>query len=466
VVDQLEAETRPSPPAPRIPPSRWGLALASAGCTGAVLISHKSAPPAVVVTLILLAAAASIELARREARRPGDVRPIAWTIAGLYLLAVTRPPRFATDIWSYTLVGRIVTAHHLNPYQTAPIELAHDPMLHYLHHTWSTGTTPYGPLFVLHSAFIALVSGTHPTLYRFLFQLVSAVAVAIALVLLWRTTRSTAAVALVGLNPVVAGSIVNGGHNDALLALGLLGSVLLLQHDRALVAGWVLCATVLVKITIGFAVLPLVLWTATRSGKRDVVRLLAPTACVALPVFLLVPGALHSMTSANSGVVTRLSVWNIPQRVTWFGLTNNPGVNFTTAGTIAAVLLAVFAAVLCRRQPDAGRGAATATAGWLVAAGYVLAWYTVMGLVVAALRPTDRITRWLAVQGGLITAAFLVPREDLSEMPVVGRVVLFWVPLALTIGFVWALVPLVRDARRLRRAPAATSDRTSPTATV
>jgi len=129
-------------------------------------------------------------------------------------------------------------------------------------------------------------------------------------------------------------------------------------------------------------------------------------------------------------------------------------------------VLSVGAAVLCRRQPDAGRGAATATAGWLVGAGYILAWYTVMGLVVAALRPTDRITRWLAVQGGLITAAFLIPREELTDMPVVGRAVMYWVPLALTIGFVWAVVPLVADARRLRRAAAATPDRTSPTATV
>src|SRR5262249_52418198 len=113
VVDQLEADTRPSLPSAPIQPPRWGLALTSAACTGAVLISHKTAPPAIVVTLILLAAAASIELARREAQRPGDVRSIAWTITGLYLLAVTRPPRFATDIWSYTMVGRIITAHHL-----------------------------------------------------------------------------------------------------------------------------------------------------------------------------------------------------------------------------------------------------------------------------------------------------------------------------------------------------------------
>jgi hypothetical protein len=430
-----------------------------------VLISHKSAPPAIVVALILLAAATSIELARREARSPGRLRPIAWTIAGLYALAIVRPPRFATDIWSYTMVGRILAVHHLNPYRTAPIQLEHDPMLHLLHHTWSTGTTPYGPLFVVHSGAVSLLSGTHPTLYRFFFQLSAAVAIGAALWLLWRTTHSTCAIALVGLNPAVAGSIVNGGHNDALIALGLLGSVLLLARGKALSAGWVLCATTLVKITIGFAALPLLVWTATRS-RRDVLRFLAPSVFVALPVILLVPGAYHSMTNANSAVVTRLSLMNIPQRVSWFGFVGKPGTTFTTAGTVVALALSVLAAFLCRRQPDAGRGAAASAAGWLVGAGYVLAWYTVMGLVVAAVRPTDRIARWLAVQGGLITAAFLVPREDLAQMPFVGRAVMFWIPFALAVAYVWALVPLARDAMSSRRAAdAPTPDRTSPTPT-
>ena len=125
-------------------------------------MSHRSAPPAVVVTLIVLAALGSIELARREAREPGDPRPIACTIAALFAVAVIRPPRFATDIWSYTMVGRILTVHHRNPYRVSPAR-RHDPLLHLLHHTWRSGTTPYGPLFVVHSALVALISGTHPT---------------------------------------------------------------------------------------------------------------------------------------------------------------------------------------------------------------------------------------------------------------------------------------------------------------
>jgi hypothetical protein len=96
-------------------PRRWPLAIAAAAGTGAVLLTHKSAPPAVTIALILFSTFASVELSRREAREPGDPRPIVATIVGLFALAVVRPPRFATDMWSYAMVGRTVAAHHLNP---------------------------------------------------------------------------------------------------------------------------------------------------------------------------------------------------------------------------------------------------------------------------------------------------------------------------------------------------------------
>jgi hypothetical protein len=459
VVDQLDVDVRPTP-ASTVLPGRWLLALATAACTGTVLLTRKSAPPAIVVTLILLAALGSIELARREARRPGSIRPIAAAITALYSLAVIRPPRFATDIWSYAMVGRVLVAHHLNPYRRSPASVSPDPILHLLHNTWRYGTTPYGPLFVVQSSLVSLVSGSHPLAYRVIFQLTAAVAIGVALWLLWRETHSTAAVALVGLNPEIAGSIINGGHNDSFVALGLLGIVLLLARGRSRPAGWLLAALVLVKVSIGFAVIPLVVWTATRYGKRGLLTMVGPSVVVAAPVMLLLPGALHSVTNANGGVVTRLAIWNIPARVSWLGLTNQPGVNFATAGMVLAFAIGGYGAVIGRREPDPGRGAAIGAAAWLVASGYVLAWYTVLALLVAALRPTDRLARWIALQGGIVTAAFLIPRGDLTKHPFLGHVVMFYVPLALVAGFAWALVPLVTGYRR-----GATPDRTSPIST-
>jgi len=254
---------------------------------------------------------------------------------------------------------------------------------------------------------------------------------------------------------------VNGAHNDATVALGLLGIVLLLKRGRVRPAGWLLGAVVLVKISIGFAVLPLAVWTATRYGRRGLLEFAGRAALLAGPVMLVIPGALHSVTNANGGVVTRMAIWNIPMRVSWIGLSHQPGVNFATVGMVAALGLGGFGAWLGRYEPDPGRGAAIGAGAWLVATGYVLAWYTVLGFLVAALRPNDRLTRWIALQGGLITAAFLIPRGDLDRFPVVGHVVMFYVPLTLAIGFGWAMIPLVTQYRRRGVTP----DRTSPIAT-
>jgi hypothetical protein len=445
-VQQLDVEPRPPHPITR--PRRWAQAIATAACTGAVIVAPKSIDPAIKVPLILLGTILAIDLSRREARDPGDPRPIVGAISGLFALAVVITPKFATDIWSFTIVGRTLAVHHLNPYRVAPAALAHDPLLPFLHVTWRSGTTPYGPLFVLHSALVALVSGTHPLLYRLAFQSTSAIAIGAALWLLWRANHSTASLALIGLHPVVAGSIVNGGHNDALLALALLGIVLLVARGRTVGAGWLLLAAMLVKVTMAYAIIPIAVWTATRHGRRAMFRFLAPTI-VGMPLMALIPGALHSMTAANSGVVTRLAVWNVFIRVSWLEIPGLHPSNYLTAGLIAVVVIIAIAALIGRRQSDPGPGAAVGAAGWLVGAGYVLAWYTVFGFVVSALRPTSRLARWFALQGGVITAAYLIPRDRLTTSPIVGTIVSVYVPLALAAAFVWALMEY----------------RTSPTAT-
>ena len=61
-------------------------------------------------------------------------------------------------------------------------------------------------------------------------------AVGAMLWLLWKRTRNPAVLAFVGLHPLLAISVVNGGHPDALVALGVLAGVLL-AIDRRPVAG-------------------------------------------------------------------------------------------------------------------------------------------------------------------------------------------------------------------------------------
>ena len=51
------------------------------------------------------------------------------------------------------------------------------------------------------------------------------------MMLVWRRTRHPAAVAIIGLNPLVVVSVVNGAHNDAWVGLLVLVGVLLVDRN-------------------------------------------------------------------------------------------------------------------------------------------------------------------------------------------------------------------------------------------
>ena len=62
---------------------------------------------------------------------------------------------------------------------------------------------------------VAPLAGDSATRTRLLYEATAALAVAGALVLVWRRTRSPAAIAWLGLNPVIGLELVNGGRNDS-----------------------------------------------------------------------------------------------------------------------------------------------------------------------------------------------------------------------------------------------------------
>lgn len=118
------------------------------------------------------------------------------------------------------------------------------------------------------SAVGSALAGGSPLVARLFHQLGAAVAVAVALGLVWRRTGSPAAVMLLGLNPLVILSVINGGHNDTLVGLGVLGAVLLAEKQRPMAAGLVLGMTTLIKITAILALPALLAWALYRFGRR------------------------------------------------------------------------------------------------------------------------------------------------------------------------------------------------------
>ena len=412
----------------------------SAGCTAAVIVWRPSLPALLSALLVFAAAILAIDLARREYHAPSAIAPIACVIAALFVVAVAIAPHFPTDIGSYAADGRMVAHYHENPYVVRPTAFSNDPLFSHI----ATSTAPYGPLFVGSAAVVSKVAGTDALRYRLAYQAAAALAIGAALVLLWRARRSTAAIVLVGLHPVVAGSIVNAGHNDAYVALALLVTVLAAQRRRFVLAGSLIAAAMLIKLTAGLALFPLVFWAAARGGRSAVLRIVAPTALVVLPLTFAVPGMLHSIRSANLGWVTRTSVWNIyPFRAPLLPRFGDGAV--TQLGLVA---IAVAVLVVSRSRLDLSDRVAGALTAWVVLSAYVMPWYTVWALPVAALHPRSPFTRVIAWQGAVVASAFLVTRSMLGNWAL--SFAFGWIaPLALLVAFVVAArAPADRLLRR------------------
>jgi alpha-1,6-mannosyltransferase len=420
----------------------------SAGCTAVVIVWRPSLPVLVSAFLVFVAAVLAMDLARREHHAPSPVAPIACVIVALFVVAVASAPHYPTDIGSYAADGRMIAHYHENPYAVPPTAFSNDPLFSHI----ATSTAPYGPLFVGSTAVVAEIAGADALGYRLAYQAAAALAIGAALVLLWRARRSTAAIVLVGLHPVVAGTIVNAGHNDAYVALALLAAVLTAERRRFVAAGSVVAVAMLIKLTAGLALVPLVVWAAARGGRSVVLRILAPTALVVVPVTFAVPGMLHSIRSANLGWVTRTSVWNIyPFRAP---LLPRFGDGAVTQLGLVAIAVAVF--VVSRIKRDLSDRVAGALTAWLVLSAYVMPWYTVWALPVAALHPRSPLTRLVAWQGAVVASAFLVTRSMLGNWPL--SFAFGWIaPLILLVAFVAAVRTRQQDESKVAATAAGTA---------
>jgi alpha-1,6-mannosyltransferase len=440
--------TRELPPVQRDgPPVDRGRALEAAVCasaTAVVIAWRPELPVLLSAALVLGAAMLAIDLAHREHETPSSALPFVFAIAALLVVAVARAPNFPTDVRSYAADGRIIAHYHLSPYLVRPGRFPGDPLFARI----PNSTAPYGPLFIAQAALVAKIVGTTVLWSRLAYQATAALAIAAALALLWRATRSTAAIVLVGLHPVVAGTIVNGGHNDALVGLALLAAVLVARRMRYVTAGAIVAGAALVKITAGIALVPMALWAATKGGRRAVFAIAGASILVVVPVVLAVPGLSASIRSANLGLVTRTSVWNVDP----FRAPLLPGFGDGMVTQLGLVLVGLAVLRVASGRYDLGDRVAGCLAAWLVLSAYVMPWYTLWALPVAALRPRGAFTRVIAWQGAVVATAFLVPRAMLgNRMLSLG---FGWLaPLALLVAFAAAL----RDGAPARVVPMPTS---------
>ena len=159
--------------------------------------------------------------------------PVRWVLGAIlavHIVLLLSPPLALTDLFNYVNYGRMEVVHNLNPYITVPILEPHnDPS--FILSNWHELLSPYGPLFTI-VTFIVVPLGVAGSFWALkgLLMLTSLATI----LLVWKCARllgrdPRAAVMLVGLNPIVLVWGLGGDHNDFLMVFFMmLGFYLLL----------------------------------------------------------------------------------------------------------------------------------------------------------------------------------------------------------------------------------------------
>jgi hypothetical protein len=377
-------------------------------------------------------------------RKTLSARAVVACVVAVHVIFVLAPPLALTDVFNYINYARMEVVHHLNPYTTIPILEPHsDPS--YALSNWHQLLSPYGPLFTL-LTFAVVPLGVAASFWALKIVLAAASLATVALV--WRCARllgrdPVAAVALVGLNPIVLVWGLGGDHNDSLmLAFIVLGFYLLLRagawprdedaaasaasprdqragaasrdqragwlhaaSGAALLAGGSFVAAAAIKASAA-VLIPVVLASLLRSRKRLAQVLLGMAlACVLVGAASLVAFGLHVPDlSTQSRLVTNESVPNL------IGLALGAGGETESLHVVLSAALAVSVLLCCVQAWR--RGSALTACGWasvalLVTLSWVLPWYVLWVLPLAALSESRRLRVAAAVLGAYLIISWM-----------------------------------------------------------
>jgi hypothetical protein len=242
------------------------------------------------LTLIMAASYLLVLLAARTL----SGRVLAVTILAAHLLLLLGPPLISQDVFGYLGFARLGVLHGMDPYTHVAAQAATDPVYRFL--GWPFQHSPYGPLFTLGS--YALVPlGLAGGLWAFKAIAVAASLGAVALIARAAADRELSenpsarvpvaaaqeargfrtvleshssrwAAAFVGLNPVLLVLAVGGAHNDMLQLLALAAALALSTGASPRFSGGAaaLVAGVGVKVTAGLA-LPFLLLARPRTRR-------------------------------------------------------------------------------------------------------------------------------------------------------------------------------------------------------
>jgi hypothetical protein len=348
--------------------------------------------------ILIMLAAYGVALA---ALRTLSMRMIAACIVAAHLLLVLGPPFQFTDLGNYLGYARLGALHGLNPYTHVIGQEMHDPV--YPLATWLNLHSPYGELFTALSYPLAWLPLS--VAYWIVKVVTAALSLAfIALVCgcarrLGRDPRYAAV--LVGLNPIYLIYAVGGFHNDFFMLVPSTAAIALLLARRDRSAGAVLMLAVAVKFT-AVLLLPFLLVGAGTSARRRAIivgAVLAATALIAMSLALF--GLSLPNLSQQGTLLTPFSFPNL------FGDAIGIGGGAPALLRLVDVALALVILWLLRRRGDWLSHAGWATLALIVSLAWVMPWYVIWVLPLAALGSSVRLRRATLALTVFLVIAFL-----------------------------------------------------------
>ena len=316
------------------------------------------------------------------AAAPALGRRIVWSAIAVAVIGFAlTPPLLSHDVYSYVDYARLGTLHGFDPYVHAPAAAPADPA--FAHVTWPHTTSAYGPLFTLATYPLAWlpVSAAVWVLKAVAAASVLALAALVASLAPSRGVDPLRAAAFVALNPLVLVHVVGGAHNDGLaMLLAMLGVAGVLSAREAS-GGAALVAALAVKLSTAFAA-PFALLGSARRGRFLIGALAALAAVVAVAHLAFGWNWLDAIGLAgeNQSKTSHLSIPTTLARLT--GLSD--GATRAAALTLYAALIAYLLAWTYRGN-DWLQAAAWSSLGLLLATSWLLPWYLIWPLPLAAL---------------------------------------------------------------------------------
>ncbi len=358
------------------------------------------------LTLLMCASYALVLIAARSL----SMRSIAVAIVLANVAVLLGPPLISQDVFGYIGFARMGALHGLDPYTRVAADAPGDPIFSFL--GWPFLNSPYGPLFTL-ASYATVPLGIAGALWTF-----KAIAVASSLGAVALISRAAArmghsarwAVAFVGLNPVLLSLAAAGAHNDTLVLLFLSAALALTataapprrgghSHDEGAAPGarygagaLALAAGVGIKVTAGVLLPFLVLAPATwRQRARTAVT--AGLGLVIVAAIGVAGFGVHALGFLDAvGEQQQLvAVHSIPaETARLFGLAGTPGWwrHLFVAGFAVVLVVALW---LTARGHDWRVAAGWTTLALLVSTAWLLPWYAIWALPLAAVSGDRRL---------------------------------------------------------------------------